>query len=380
VLSGSPAVRDGGAALRSSCAADAEQVVRLEAGSALKVRFAISGEIGTCYKVESDGKSGYLLATEITGLDAYEQERRSASTASTAQMIRSEVTRLKMEILATPSQPTASPLAEAVRLMETNQPREALGVLETSVLKATRKDPTILALAGVAAFQSDQPRRAMEYWSESLALRPNSEIESLYRRAQKELTADKSRNRAYSNRFLLRYDESEIPEATVTEMLAALNDEYRRIDSALGCGNREQIVVVAQNVDAYRASTDAEEWSGGQFDGRIRIVLQHKRFDSESRRAMTHELVHACLAGNGLFPQWFHEGMAQRWSGEKPDDSDVAAVRSLSSPPALGKSTTEARLFYAWAWLAVDRLYRLQGDQYVRNLLRNPDALRGSGN
>jgi hypothetical protein len=33
------------------------------------------------------------------------------------------------------------------------------------------------------------------------------------------------------------------------------------------------------------------------------------------------------------------------------------------------------RLYYAWAWLAVDHLYQTRGEAGVRELLRNPAAL-----
>ena len=70
LLADGPAVRGGGAELRASCAADAEVTGRLEAGAAVQIRFAFSGDIGTFYKVTAQGLAGYLLAAEFTGLES----------------------------------------------------------------------------------------------------------------------------------------------------------------------------------------------------------------------------------------------------------------------------------------------------------------------
>ncbi len=279
-------------------------------------------------------------------------------------------------------------MASALSLIETNQPRKALELIETGLLRSSRKDPFVLSLAGLAAYQSDQPRQALQYWGESLAVRPNPSIESLYRKAQKELAADTSRSRMQSSRFILRYNEQEVGQRTAEEILAALNEEYNRIDSALGCGIQEQTTVVVQSYEVYRAASSAAEWSGGQFDGRIKIAYEGRALTPRTRQAMAHELVHACLARNGSFPVWFHEGMAQRWSGVGLSTTQLATVRQMlrskrmpglnQMPPSWGKlSPWHASLAYTVSLAAVDAMYRSYGDQFVRNLLRRPEQIPG---
>ena len=90
-------------------------------------------------------------------------------------------------------------------------------------------------------------------------------------------------------------------------------------------------------------TTRAEEWRGGRFDGRI------------------------------------HEGMAMRWSGERPTEQDLNEVRELRQPPALGRAAEQARRFYSYAYLAVDELYRQRGESGVRAMLRQPELLPAPG-
>ncbi|NWF83248.1 MAG: hypothetical protein HXY18_05405, partial [Bryobacteraceae bacterium] len=276
----SATVREGGAGLRAGCSADAEVVARLAGGTQVEVRLSISGDIGSCYKVAAGHQSGYLLAAELTGLESFDQARRAGDERALPQMIRAEIGRLKDDLAAQVRQRPganaaaggADPSVEgALNLIETNQPRRALELIETDLLRTKPKDPFVLSLAGLAAYQSDQTRRALDYWAESLAVKPNPSVEALYRKAQKELAADTSRNRMYGSRFVLRFNGNEIGQGTAQEILAALNEEYARLDAALGCGLSEQTTVVVQTMDVYRAASSAAEWSGGQFDGRIRI-------------------------------------------------------------------------------------------------------------
>ncbi len=364
-----PVVRAPGADLRDSCSIDAATVARLGQGTPLKIRFSLDGDLGACYKVEANGAAGYLKAEEIDGLAAYKRGLQLASDRELPQMIRSEVTRIKQAAVGQPA------ILRALDLMETSRPREALTLIEATLLPAAGQNASLLALAGLAAWQSDQPKRAAGYWAASLALQPDPTVERLYRKVQGELKSDVSRESLSTARFDLRYDGAALSASSAAQLLDLLHAESTRIDQALGCGFQEKITVVVQTESAYRASTGAEEWSGGQFDGRIRVALEPGGSVESARPGLAHELVHACLARNGRFDRWFHEGMAQRWSGERTDAALLRAASARPEMPDFSKSTEEAHLFYAWCRLAVDRLYSVHGDSGVRLMLRNPSSV-----
>ena len=116
-------------------------------------------------------------------------------------------------------------------------------------------------------------RRAIEYWKESLEKEPNPSLERLLQRAQREAQGDTSAGRKYGARFLLRYDETKSDSESARGLLAVLEEEYSRISYELGCPFEERLTAIVQPLDAYRRSTEAAEWSGGQFDGRIRVAM-----------------------------------------------------------------------------------------------------------
>jgi hypothetical protein len=388
-----PAVAQGGALLRTACAKDAGTVATLPAGTPVALRFSMSGDLGQCYKVTAGAQSGYLLAGEITGLESYERARRAAPDTGLPREIRADPVRLGKELRTQAAAPAAGStdvtptVAQALRLLDQRLPKQALRLVEWSLAQENRKDPFVLAVAGLAAYQSDNPRRAVEYWAESLAVRPNASVEALYHKAIQEVRADNSAYVVHGGRFVLRYDQGEVPAAVADTMLAALDEEYTRVDAALGCAYDEQITAIVMTRDAYRAVTGAAEWSGGQYDGRIRVVVPERGvLTPDTRRAFAHEIVHACLAHRGSFPVWFHEGLAQKWSGERLSAAGLAAVRerlrSRAMPflnnmsPAWSQMSAEhARLAYAYALAAVEAIYQSYGDAYVRDLIRSPSPL-----
>src|SRR5579883_63638 len=315
-------VKQDGTRLRSGCSPDETTVATLAAGAPVTIRYAISGESTPCYKVAAiaGGKTldGYLSASEIDGLDAFDRERRDAAKLNLGQVFEA------VHAAAPPVIPGAPKgfAGDIQQLIESGQPAKALALLEPELRK--RKDPGLLALAGVAAWKGDDAKRAVDYWREANSLAPNPQLEALIRRVERETKSDQSGDKLNGMRVTLRYDGVAIKTETARQILAVLDEEYIRISQQVGCFAEEKIVAIAQTPDAYRATTNAAEWSGGQFDGRIRVpVAPGQAMDAAMRRVFAHETVHACLAMTGRWPAWLHEGLAQKLSG----DTLTAAAR-----------------------------------------------------
>src|SRR6185436_17912118 len=64
------------APVRSSCDSEAQVIGQASKGDPAQILFAISGDIGTCYKVAltSGGKTlqGYLPAKSLSGIESFE--------------------------------------------------------------------------------------------------------------------------------------------------------------------------------------------------------------------------------------------------------------------------------------------------------------------
>jgi tetratricopeptide (TPR) repeat protein len=369
--------------LRAACSETAETIATLPKEAPIKIRYALSGSDTPCYAVVADvaGKqvNGYLPAAVLSGLEEFEASRRRAPSVALPSITRPEIPPV-------PAESRDAALIRASALLERNQPDGALGILQAA-LRLRPKDPHLLSLAGWASYRLDDPRGARAYWQESLEIRPDPVIEEMLRRLDRETGADKSTQKTFGSRFLLRYDGAVAEPETARNLVAVLEQEFTRVSMALGCQAEERLVTIVQSRESYRAATGAAEWNGGQFDGRIRIPLERARsLDPRTRQTLAHELVHACLATLGRWPTWVHEGLAQKLAGQtltsrqREDLRESARAGQLPKLGTLGDgwwrlNSDQAAMRYGLALAAVEELFRTQGTIAGRNLLNNSDRL-----
>lgn len=379
-------VKQDQAPLRQSCDADAATVAKLPAGAEVTIGFVLSGEGAACYKITAkiDGKEvrGYVSATALNGLDSFEQGLRSAPALGFSDVM----TAVRPAVSVVTGKPS-SVAYRTMSLLNSGQAETALELIEPAA--RSTKDPGLLALAGAAAWRADDSSKALAYWREALDLKPDPGLESLYQRVAKENTNDKSQARLYGIRIAFRYERGAIPDDTAHAMVAALDQEFGRVSGELGCSAPERIVAIAQSPDAYRKSTDAAEWSGGMYDGRIRVpVSAGEAMDANLHHTLAHEITHACLSLTGRWPAWLQEGLAQKLSGDtlpapvRDKLAELAKQGKLTKLANLGQDwsrmdTAHAVAAYGLALDAVDLLYATYGIDGIRNLLHNPDRLPG---
>ena len=371
------AVRQDHTALRRGCAADSDAVATLAAGAPVTIRFALSGDDTPCYKVavEQNGKvvEGYLSAGEIAGLDEFDQQRRAAAWVTQDEVMR-----------ALPAMPAPTGgAAEAVHLIETSRPSKALQILQPELGRS--RDPNLFALAGFAAWRADESKLALDYWKTSLDLQPNPNLAQIYKRVERETAGDQSLEKLIGMQVALRYDPAAVSNETARQMLGLLDAEFARISAEVGCSSEERIVAIVQSPEAYRKTVDVAEWNAGQFDGRIRVPVGGA-VDASVRRVFAHETVHACLAMTGQWPAWFHEGLAQKLSGDvltnlaREKLAAAAQEKKLPRLENLGQDwsrldTAHANLAYAESLAAIDLFYENYAQLGIANLVRNPDRL-----
>ena len=380
------AVKQPATPLREGCSADSDVVVTLAAGAPVKIRYALAGESTPCFKVsvETGGKTieGFLPASAISGLDEFEKGLRDASWADAMQVLGSIKT-------ATQQMPTLGNVntigTQAAQMIESSQPGKALELLENELRR--KSDPNLLALAGVAAWRSDDPQRALVYWKNSLDMQPSPDLERLYKRVEKETAGDQSTAKLYGLRVLLRYDANLVPVETARQMVNALDTEFSRVSDQLGCTATERLVAIVQSREAYHKTTDAAEWNGGQFDGRIRVpVAASQVMDGPLVRIFAHEGTHACLSMLGRWPAWFQEGVAQKLSGDVLSPAVRAKLEKMAKEGRLPRlenlhqdwsrlDTEHATAAYALSLAAIEIFFQDFAAYGIRNLVNNPEKL-----
>ena len=373
--------------LRSGCAESDPVIARLRAGDPVQVKFSLAGGAQPCFVVSAtvDGKvvDGNLPASVLTGLDEFERARRAAPSVGTP----AAESASKLAPVPLPVVKSSNPdIEHAVLLMESNHPREALDILQ-QVRQRFPNNPELLSLCGTAAYKSDDLRLALQFWKESLFIQADPAVQSAYLAVLHESQNDTSATKTFGNRFLLRYDGAVADDETARAMVAILDEEFARISFQIGCRADERIVTIVQSREAYLKTTGAPGWSGGGYDGKIRIpMLDRAQPSPRARQIFAHELVHACLANIGPWPIWLHEGLAQRLSGETNFPGSAEAIKALAKEGKLpklddlgstwgAKSAAEAQFAYGMARTAVDLFFQYHGEFGIRNLMNNPSAL-----
>ena len=375
------------AVLRSGCSGDDTPVASLPVGTAVEIRSSLSGDAGTCYKVSGtvDGKTvmGYVPARSVTNASGFDEARKAGrgigggggpapamDVGAVVQRAGAKATR-------------EHPAKKAHALIEANQPAEALAMLEKD-LQRYPSDAYLHAVAGLAYYRMDNLDRALWHWKESHEIDPNPSVQAMIDRVNREKGADKGSERMVGSRVALRYDRSLIPTDLARSMLQVLDDEYTRISVQLGCRASERVTAVAASREGYMQATQAAEWSGGLYDGRIHVPVSATREVSlELRRTFAHELVHACLYEMGQWPSWLHEGLAQKYSGAPLPAGMLAEVKAMSAAGKLpklsqlgrgwgGMSSGAAAVAYAMARIGVEKLLELKANTGLAIVLRDP--------
>jgi hypothetical protein len=117
--------------------------------------------------------------------------------------------------------------------------------------------------------------------------------------------------------------EGRAEESLATQATEVFNSVFFRIGDKLGEFPSNTIVAVLYTEKQFRDITRAPEWSGGQYDGRIRIPAAGASLKPELfERVLTHELTHAVVAGIAAH-------LAQRGVG-----ADLRRFRSASRSAA----------------------------------------------
>jgi hypothetical protein len=382
-------IKDGPTPLRSGCSPDARVLASLPSGTPVTIRYSIAGESEPCYKVsvQADGKTveGSLPARALDGIEDFDQARRQAVWMDTPLIVNTIRASAALPSLRATTGSTSVVAQKAADLITSSRPQSALELLRP-VLKAHR-DPGLLALAGIAAWRSDDSPVALEFWRASLDIAPSPEVEKLYRQVERESKNDQSKERLYGLRVTLRYDSAVVPTETARQMTTVLDQAFIRISQQLGCNAEERVIAIVQSKDAYRKTTESAEWSGGQFDGKIRVpVFDPKVLDPTMLRSLARETAHACLTMLGTWPAWLHEGIAQKLSGDSLSPAQLKKITGLVQQGKIPRLSNlkqdwsrldaeHAAAAYALSLAAVELLWQESGENGVRNLLRNPDRL-----
>ncbi|HZM59649.1 MAG TPA: tetratricopeptide repeat protein [Vicinamibacterales bacterium] len=212
----------------------------------------------------------------------------------------------------------------AVSAQLQGRPTEAKPRLERALEVNPRFTPASLLLGEIVYREGDLDRAIKTYETALTHAPGNPELTGRLTKWREEASVHNGFVERRQDRFRVLFEgRTDAPLAAQTT--DTLNTAFWRIGQALGAYPTDQIHVVLYTEKQFRDITRAPEWSGGLYDGKIRVPVagatrSRKLFETVLSHELTHAMV-ASLASRGV-PAWLHEGLAQHFDG-----SSVAAAR-----------------------------------------------------
>lgn len=198
--------------------------------------------------------------------------------------------------------------------------REAIAQLKRAIELQPDLTPASVLL-GQIAYDEGDTALAIKTYENALKHAPtNPALLDTLETWKRETEVHRTFEEARYDRFRVMF-EGRAELSLATRATQILEPAFFRIGEKLGSYPSGTIVAVLYTEEQFRDITRAPEWSGGVYDGRIRIpAAGAAKNPALFEEVLVHELAHAiidAIAGRRV-PSWLNEGLAQYFDGSDP--------------------------------------------------------------
>lgn len=241
----------------------------------------------------------------------------------------------------------------------------------------------ILYYLGLTLYESDDRFQAIERWEEGLKLAPGrTELSVLLEKARKEMAVEATMDRGHSSRFNITFDPG-VTSTTAQLLLDALEEAANKVGAELGHFPEARVPVVIYKRDDYKFVTDSPDWSGGVYDGTIRLPFGGlQEVTPRVKEVLYHEYAHVVVYDltHGNCPTWLNEGIAEffgRLNFNRPLNELGRAARANSligfeslASGFTGFSAKNATLAYQQSYAFVNHIVTTYGWHRITGILK----------
>jgi len=180
--------------------------------------------------------------------------------------------------------------------------------------RALDESPPLLRILGQVYYASGRLEEAIEVWRQALEGGEwDAELAALVDRTREELKVEQTMHNEFGGNFVISYDGRAYPELG-EEVLEVLEAAYNDVGRQLDFYPEVQVPVLLYTQRDFLELTGSPDWSGGLYDGKIRIPVGGVVGMSDRLRAVLyHEYVHVVVRylAAGRCPDWLNEGLAE---------------------------------------------------------------------
>lgn len=251
--------------------------------------------------------------------------------------------------------------------------------------QARAKDPQsaeILYYLGLVQYETENRQQAMELWEQALKLQPGrKELLDILAKSRKETSVEGRMDRGHSSRFDLTYDPG-VDTGFALAILDVLESAANQIGAELGYFPEARVPVAIYKRDDFKTVTDSPDWSGGFYDGKIRLPFGSlTEITPVMRGVLYHEYTHVIIfeLTRGNCPTWLNEGIAEMFGrmqynrpmaefGRAARKNGFADFRKLEGSFG-GMGTAEASLAYQQSYALVNYMVTTFGWHRIKQIL-----------
>jgi len=241
------------------------------------------------------------------------------------------------------------------------------------------------ALLGEIAYHDGDLDFAIKTYEKAIALSPRAApaLQPRLDAWRSEASVHNTFSTVKDDRFSVMF-EGPVEQKLAIRATSVLGNAFWAIGKAIGTYPNRPITVIFYSDEQFRDITGAPEWSGGQFDGQIRLPVRGALASPQMLdRVLVHELVHAMVhqVAPRNVPAWLHEGLAMLFE----DDDPAAALHTLSKlrvfiplmqlqDSFMGLTTAQANLAYTESLFAASALRERIGAVGLGQLLQDLES------
>jgi len=253
---------------------------------------------------------------------------------------------------------------------------------QSEFLQAGEGSEPLIYLGKISYDTGDLPG-ALSLWRRAQEKEPaNKVLASLVEKAERELPVESRMDKGYSSMFDLSFD-AELPPGLSAEVLDALESAYNQVGADLGLFPTARIPVLLYTKRDYSSVTAGPDWSGGLYDGKIRLpVGGATKVTPQMRAVLFHEFTHVLVAEltRGNIPTWLNEGIAEiqgrkEYATATPElrlagEGDLLPLTTLSGP-FTSMPGAQAGLAYRQSYSMVQFMVSRYGWYAIQQLLKH---------
>ena len=218
----------------------------------------------------------------------------------------------------------------------------------------------VLFFLGKVFYDTEDIREAVALWELAAQKDPeNKTLQELLAKTKRELSVDTGMGKGQSSRFILSYD-SGIKSDAADTVLDVLEDAYNQVGRDLGAYPESRVPVILYTGKDYREITGSPGWSGGQYDGKIRLPVGGlTEVTPLVRSVLFHEYTHVVVREltRGNCPVWLNEGLAEI-EGRKEFDPPLTDLNQAVAGKALLPFSSLAGSFASLQGKSVNLAYQ----------------------